>query len=682
MCSVPFSANAVLSGLKDFQRRTVDYVFERFYGDDPTSRFLVADEVGLGKTLVAKGIIAKTLEHLQGKVDRIDVVYLCSNAAIASQNISRLNINGGYSLSTRLTYLPTQLTDLEKSKVNFVSLTPGTAFDQDRQRGGHVEERVIINLMLQDLPTSFTNKSRHFRNGLLNAMQGRLEYREKWREMAENSSKTPDKKLSKQFCQAVLRDQHLSDLLLDVSERFGRFRGNVPHEDNDIRYELIKNLRKKLSSVCISLLEPDLVILDEFQRFKHLLDENNEASNIARELFEYPNVRVLLISATPYKMFTLNHEQDEDDHYPDFIRTLKFLFNNNVHKVNEINNLLSVQRENIFSGSDVSPSIPDTTKVELERALLKVMCRTERVLTTQDRNAMLQENTQILPLEAEDICRAASLDSVAVSVGAGDQTEYWKSAPYLLNFLKDYELRNKLDNRLRNPSEEIRSALNTILSHSLSADSLTHYQALETSNPKMSALYEDTIDKGMWQLLWMPPSLPYMKPGKIYSGKESLTKELVFSSWKAVPNAIAAVLSYQAERKMVAVTHVRHNELYDRIGQLLQFSISRDGRLGGMPVVGWLYPSPTLATVIDPLKIAISQGRGPLSAEEMKEEVRVICRRLIETLPEPVRGGRPDERWYWVAPILLDRDKGVIDWCRREDGWLAVIPKNKKGSQD
>ncbi len=36
-----------LSRLKDFQLDTVDYVHDRFYGDDPARRMLVADEVGL-----------------------------------------------------------------------------------------------------------------------------------------------------------------------------------------------------------------------------------------------------------------------------------------------------------------------------------------------------------------------------------------------------------------------------------------------------------------------------------------------------------------------------------------------------------------------------------------------------------------------------------------------------------
>ena len=56
----------VMQGLKEFQRSTVDYVFKRLYtGPDPIHRFLVADEVGLGKTLVARGVIAKAIDHLR-----------------------------------------------------------------------------------------------------------------------------------------------------------------------------------------------------------------------------------------------------------------------------------------------------------------------------------------------------------------------------------------------------------------------------------------------------------------------------------------------------------------------------------------------------------------------------------------------------------------------------------------
>ena len=95
-----FDAEAALRPLKAFQRRTVDYVFRRFYEDVETTRqFLVADEVGLGKTLVARGLIARMIEHLWDSVARIDVLYICSNQAIAAQNINRLNVLGRQAFS-------------------------------------------------------------------------------------------------------------------------------------------------------------------------------------------------------------------------------------------------------------------------------------------------------------------------------------------------------------------------------------------------------------------------------------------------------------------------------------------------------------------------------------------------------------------------------------------------------
>ena len=82
----------VIHGLKDFQRATVDRIDYLFrHGKN---RVLVSDEVGLGKTLVARGVIAKfaKLRKEEGD-DLVKVVYVCSNAAIADQNINKLAIS-------------------------------------------------------------------------------------------------------------------------------------------------------------------------------------------------------------------------------------------------------------------------------------------------------------------------------------------------------------------------------------------------------------------------------------------------------------------------------------------------------------------------------------------------------------------------------------------------------------
>ena len=77
------------------------------------------------------------------------------------------------------------------------------------------------------------------------------------------------------------------------------------------------------------------MVLDEFQRFKDLLnpDPANFAAELAHRLFDYVQpqtgraTRTLLLSATPYRMYTTADEV-EGDHYADFLSTCSFLIAN------------------------------------------------------------------------------------------------------------------------------------------------------------------------------------------------------------------------------------------------------------------------------------------------------------------------------------------------------------------
>ena len=81
----------IMSGLKDFQKATVeriDYLYR--HGQ---RRVLVSDEVGLGKTLIARGTVAKLAKLRREEGDAFfKVVYICSNAAIADQNLRKLRV--------------------------------------------------------------------------------------------------------------------------------------------------------------------------------------------------------------------------------------------------------------------------------------------------------------------------------------------------------------------------------------------------------------------------------------------------------------------------------------------------------------------------------------------------------------------------------------------------------------
>src|SRR3954454_14405100 len=147
--------DAVLADLKDFQRRTAIWAFDRMFdANEPALRFLVADEVGLGKTHVAKGVIAQVVDHLQRSGDeRHDIVYVCSNAAIARQNLRKLVPKGIEPLDDveRLTMLP--LAELDqgdggRSGVNLLAITPGTSLKFGHSTG-RFRERCLAYAFLR-----------------------------------------------------------------------------------------------------------------------------------------------------------------------------------------------------------------------------------------------------------------------------------------------------------------------------------------------------------------------------------------------------------------------------------------------------------------------------------------------------------------------------------------------------
>jgi hypothetical protein len=72
--------------------------------------------------------MARAIAHLWKSVQRIDVVYICSNTDIARQNVQRLSISGCEiaAQATRLTFMH----DLGRHRVNIVALTPATSFEQ------------------------------------------------------------------------------------------------------------------------------------------------------------------------------------------------------------------------------------------------------------------------------------------------------------------------------------------------------------------------------------------------------------------------------------------------------------------------------------------------------------------------------------------------------------------------
>lgn len=675
MASDEFRADAVLRQLKDFQRSTVDYAIERLLAPQSRGRFLVADEVGLGKTMVARGVIARLIERL-GLPDRpITIVYICSNAAIAAQNLAKLNVAGEESLalSTRLTLLPGQFKHLRSRRYNFVSFTPGTTFDMKGQCGT-APERALICRMLKGAPWAAGA-------GLENLLQAQVRKRENWqRDVRSAVVGAPE--VAAAFRATVEADDVLLARLTAACARFRTYRADVPPADASERNALIGELRRLLAETCLDQLEPDLVILDEFQRFKHLLSGDEEGALLAAALLGKPGVRTLLLSATPYKMLTLDHET-EDDHYSDFLSTLQFLYDD-ADTVNAIREDLGRFRQGLHGITDGPNAELAAVRDRLQHQLLRVMCRTERVGKTARRNAMVCEPVCPAPIEPRDLQQAAFIDRVAQVLKTRDVLEYWKSSPYLLNLMKDYDLRRRLDRIIEgrgDASEDLTEALRDGRTHMLKSRSIRNYEPIEPGNPRMRALFRETLDVELWKLLWMPPSLPYVQPGGAYATVGDVTKSLVFSAWSVVPDAIAAVTSFEAERRMVAgqAADMTYRQLHVKKRGLLQFGPGTDGRPGGMSAFMLSVPFPTLAREIDPLAMALRHGTmAPISRELLMAEATAKCEALLDSLPTGGPGNRPDERWYYAAPAMLEAQSDFGAWCQ-EQTFLTEDEDNGKG---
>jgi len=658
----------VLARLKDFQRRTVEYVFQRFYVDpDPADRFLVADEVGLGKTLVARGVIAKAIDALRDTVKRIDIVYICSNVSIASQNIARLNVSGvqEFVRPTRLALLPMHIAGIRNNKVNYVSLTPGTSFDP-KSREGKDEERALIHRMLK-------GRVRASKSGLRRLLQCRVSD-ENWRWWTRVwKPETLDEDIRERFTENILNDNDLHERLVSFCNRSKR---RVLWGDPE-RLELVSELRFRLAEMSVDMLEPDLIILDEFQRFKNLLDQENPDARLAQRLFRFPGVKTLLLSATPYKMLSLDHEQ-EDDHYPDFLSTLRFLFGTD-DEVEATKREIAEFRHALYSLAAGDCSAIRESRDHLRSRLGRVMCRTERVGMTNKQDAMLFETSEKPTLRPDDLHQAVLADRVATSVGARDIMEYWKSSPYLINFLRRYEFRHKLEEQCDDPTDDLLDALASNRNRLLRKSSIRSYREVDPANPRMRDLYDHTIEAGLWKVLWMPPSMPYCDPGGPFTEVSRVTKALVFSAWNVVPDAIAALCSYEAERRMLGnmVKDIKHDTLYDDLRPLLRFTRGREGRLTGMPVLIHLYPSPSLASIVDPLLLALDHGGpGPVPSEHLlKQAEDLIAPHVERVMKTSSSGGQEDQRWFWALPAILDGSKypKMSDWlCDKQDGWVSV----------
>ena len=676
--------DVLLAGLKPFQRATVEHAFRRLWTDeDPVNRFLVADEVGLGKTLIAKGVAARAIDHLRRDTDRtVTIVYICSNSQIAGQNLDRLReLTGGQAQQNadRITMLPQTMGSAPPGSVDLIAFTPGTSLRLG-DATGRVGERVLLHWMLShSIDRLWLTQDRiidFFRDAVGFA---RFSERLEW----DWSRPSLDDELIDEFTRTLGAEPGpfggtlLSDLLDELDSWLEN--DEVSHEMWWHRRRMIGALRMAMARTAVTRLAPDLVILDEFQRFKDLFpgarstgDEHyTDAQQLAQRIITHRSAKSLVLSATPYKMFTLPDELDAEDHHQDFHDTVAFLAGPD--RADRVKEHLAAVRQGMLEGTAEGHrrAVEATRRAEAE--LQRVMSRTERLGSTAVPDGMLCEmEMPSLELRPKDLEAWTAADAIGRRAHGLDMFEFWRSSPYPVNLMDPsaYVAQRRTIELARNDTDGDFAELVHRHRHGLlSWDDVRHFREIDPGNPKLRAMIDGAMERGVWKLAWLPPSLPYTTPGGPFAseGAQSFTKRLVFSSWSVVPKAVSALFSYETDRRLSEYAP-RHGTgaaaLYDdaRTSGLLRFTVV-DGKLLNLPHLALLHPSVVLAQLGDPLTVARETGEElPMDRDRLLQVVTGRVQESLDALELPIRDVKGQTAgWYGVAPYLLDRAFGLED---------------------
>ena len=540
--------NEVLGELKAFQRATVERIARIFRDRSaPHHRVLVADEVGLGKTMIARGVIADlALLRFEENDTLFKVVYVCSNQAIARQNIRKLKISDDNQIDnsvaeTRLSMQHLRVLEQEKecehkTFIQLTPLTPGTSFQITNSQGSAPERALMYCLLRRKMGDSVA-LSDFLRWGV---------NRENWKNMCARF----ENRIAK-----VDRDNYPASFIAQFDRALLADLQNHLAETGTKNIQLIVRLRRMFAELSAARLQPDLVIMDEFQRFQNLLNpKDDDDLKILTEKFlrcapaAADPPRILLLSATPYKLYSTLDEIDArqcDEPFAEFMQVVEFLLEHDADRIAAFSAVW--QRYSRELQALKRGEIPDleTKQCAENRLYDSGMCRTERIsFVTQ--GDFLESIPEKLDVREGDILGYVSLNRVLerLKIPAVVPYDFVKSSPYLMSFMDTYQLKKLIGEhaKSRTARESVKGKMLW-----LKESAVNNYEAIPAVHAKYECLRKYAFENHAERLLWIPPSMPYYEPRGVFRAAEDFSKLLVFSAWEMVPRMIASLISYDAE---------------------------------------------------------------------------------------------------------------------------------------
>ena len=592
---------------KRFQKDTVKAAVAALNGGNGLRRFLVADEVGLGKTVVARD----TLRSLSQGSDSFTVYYVTSGQKVADQNKAELlrfleKAEAKEALSTIDRLGLVAFEPRVPSRMRLYAFTPLTSFPKSqRLYGGKAIERAFIGELVDalypdlrsSLPPGF------LQHGASTGWQWACE-------QAEARMVSVPKAFVRAYGVA-LRAEFGNPVTKAVLHAIAK----------NSAASVLGRMRKALAYAALDAAPPDLVIFDEFQCYRDLLNsgaDNPLAHKLIHGSADMPPPAVLLLSATPYRFYAERWETAAGiQPHAELFDLIAFLGGDGVRLKAEtlfrrFGDLLHlIGRLELDARSSVIAEAREL-KHQLEGLLRPLMSRTERPVPKRSGVKLPKPE----PIQPHDLDVYRHFASHVNGKTSGSAIAYWMSVPLPAQALGDrYQISR--DREFPATRGVPRLSATTCFKPPKDGWGSAKLRALNALAPA------DTL-----VLPWVLPSLTWWRPGGPWGKAPDSTKILLFSRFRATPQSIAALTSLEVERRHVGGQATVYAEAWKKR--------HLNPKPTQAPTLALFHPSPFLIRAVDPLKI-----RTGATLKQIRRRVR---QQIVRALPTLISASAPSAR--------------------------------------
>ncbi len=620
---------------KHFQRLTAEAAVRAL--TTGSRRFLLADEVGLGKTVVAREVIAE-LARRRRSDEPFRVYYFGSGRTVTAQNAPRLCPDSRSALcdANRPSLMATS--DIPIADTLVFQFTPETAVPRvhGRGRAGVALERALLRVLISKVLRFRLPRTKAVRNAFRNAasQKGFGRALREARNYYRDGRLLPGHGFTEAFRTSV---REVFDV--DAGEHLPQHLSTALETDPKL---FVATLREALTRAALRCLPPNLIVFDEFHKYRDrvfALSGETEGHGFLSLLSGDTRPALLLLSATPFRQDQATTRGKEVRvGSSDFHRLVGFL-----HGPGAEGEAAYKKCVNLFGDFEHALSVRKLDElVKIRRSLendllLPRMARMERAAFrngSQDIATAESEHGEHLPGN-EDLDLFLRFAAALKGKDKAAALAYWRAVPYPHQFLGGEYVawRDAHHSKWRD----------------LSGVTPDQRSRLRMRNPVPNVRFRRLLAAFPPELLalpWAPPSMPWWPLRGPWNQQDAsqrgLEKALLFSEYRATPRSIAGLMSFAVEDWVARQRGWQNAKKVNKQSFLSPKSVS---------VVVLFHPSLWLAESVDPVSCKNRSAKSLLAH---------AARSIRECLPETVQFESRSRRHrpLWRVVPMLERAAG------------------------